>query len=406
MLLKADWYLAGVFIALCAYTIFAQVGYLFYPELSQNINAYFGPHVYRQYIYIVGLSLAGVFIVFLAASSILPRCKLIAISTQPTPQPLMLLLPISGFVSVLAVLVLVLWKDLTYQYFGSAVAQERLSVNIYIFTLKLMVPLILLLYFGAREGLLGKNPWWMVCGVFGLFAVFAGISGNRTDLVAVACGVGVYEGYTSWISNRRKLIKQAILWSFVLVLVLAALSRTRAPHEESGGIVETLIAQDWYAPSHVLFGAVAYGVIDPLLVLQSNAANALARLGVPYLSPAVTDHFAPGASSRSAGYAFYVLSEGYMFSGPLGWMYNIVIVGLGFVVWRLSATSDNPAFNRMMLILMGAFIINLARSQSSYFIKYYWTIIIPSVMLGMITYGFRICRIQTPVRPLKRGETC
>jgi hypothetical protein len=87
-------------------------------------------------------------------------------------------------------------------------------------------------------------------------------------------------------------------------------------------------------------------------------------------------------------------------------MYNIVIVGLGFVVWRLSATSDNPAFNRMMLILMGAFIINLARSQSSYFIKYYWTIIIPSVMLGMITYGFRICRIQTPVRPLKRGETC
>jgi hypothetical protein len=101
----------------------------------------------------------------------------------------------------------------------------------------------------------------------------------------------------------------------------------------------------------------------------------------PYLQSTITELFNPGVASRSAGYAFFVFTEGYLFLGLAGFLYNGVVLMLGWALWRKLARTSSREFNLFLLALMGCMIVNLVRGQTSYFIKYLYTFVLPGALL-------------------------
>jgi hypothetical protein len=150
---------------------------------------------------------------------------------------------------------------------------------------------------------------------------------------------------------------------------------------EKSDFFGTLIVKDWYAPAHILFAAIRYAVLDPLEVIFSNSSNALVMIGYPYLQNVLTEIFNPGIATRSAGYAFYIFTEGYMVLGDLGFIYNSFIILFGWAMWKKFALTENKYFNNFLLGLMGCMLVNLVRGQSSYFLKYFYTFVIPGAYL-------------------------
>ncbi len=141
------------------------------------------------------------------------------------------------------------------------------------------------------------------------------------------------------------------------------------------------MTKDWYAPAHMLFAAVKYKIIDPSEVIISNLSNSLILIGYPYLQQGITEIFNPGVATRSAGYAFYISTEGYMMAGVFGFIYNSALILLSLAFWRKLASTNSKELNNIMLGLMGCMLVNLVRGQGSYFFKYLYTFIFPSIYL-------------------------
>jgi hypothetical protein len=219
-----------------------------------------------------------------------------------------------------------------------------------------------------------------------LFFVIALKLGNRTDILALSLGIFTYHLYRDKF-NYIRILK--IFFSFLIIgTIFYIIEMTRYEDNTTqldfwGGI----IAKDWYAPAHILFAAVRYGVIDPVEVLLSNSSNALVMIRYPYLQNLVTEIFNPGVATRSAGYAFYILTEGYMVLGNFGFIYNSFLILFGWAMWRKFASTENKCFNNLLLGLMGCMLVNLVRGQSSYFIKYFYTFVIPGAFLYSVLSG-------------------
>jgi hypothetical protein len=204
--------------------------------------------------------------------------------------------------------------------------------------------------------------------------------GNRTDLLALSLGIMVYHLYRDNFDRKKlfQIIGAAVFLGAILYFVEAA-----RYNDDSIDLNfwAGLMTKDWYAPAHILFAAISYNIIDPIEVVLSNASNALILVGHPYLQYGVTEAFNPGVATRSAGYAFYIFTEGYMVLGMFGFIYNAILILLGFSMWKNFASTNNKEFNNVMLGLMGCMVVNLVRGQSSYFVKYFYTFIMPSIFL-------------------------
>jgi hypothetical protein len=128
----------------------------------------------------------------------------------------------------------------------------------------------------------------------------------------------------------------------------------------------------------MLFAAVAYNYVKPTEVILSNTANSMFKMNYPYLQMPITDMFAPGIATRSQGFGFYTFTEGYVFAGFYGFLYNGIVLGMLMTFWRSLAMTNSKKFNYFLLAIMGSMLINVIRGQSSYFIKYLYTFVLPS----------------------------
>jgi hypothetical protein len=172
------------------------------------------------------------------------------------------------------------------------------------------------------------------------------------------------------------------------------LNAAREVSQYQGGVIEGLILKDYYSPAHILLGAMSLDYVDTWEVLKSNACNGLILFNYPYLQTTVADLFNPGVSSRSASYAFYIFSEGFLAMGWLGWIYNAVVVCGGFFSWRILACSDYRPYRLFVYALLGTQIVNLVRGQSSYFLKTGYMFLLPSFVLFFLLTGIRPLRFR------------
>ncbi|MFY9510926.1 MAG: hypothetical protein WAQ05_08140 [Rubrivivax sp.] len=376
------------FFFLFLYAFPAQAGYLYFSEASVLILAYFDEAPWLPSTMLITMSAASFFLLFVFArhriTQLIPVQLLVRRPRSPRAAAqlaLAIVVPAIGYVLLYFVLNFgdISWftaqdEDLLSQSFGF-----RLFIGFF----KMMVGLVVVLYALARHrrGFFSPHAAWAMFALCAaLFVVISFRLGNRTDLLAVGLGIAIFESLNVRLGWRTLLKAGAgALGLLALLLVIEALRY--GEDSQSVDLATAVLAKDYYAPAHMLFAAVAYAHVDPVEVVRSNTANALIMLGVPYLQATVTDLFRPDLATRSAGYAFYIFTEGYLFAGPFGFLYNGLVPLAGLLLWRKLASSNDKQLNAVLIALMGCMIVNVVRGQSSYFIKYLYTFILPSLLV-------------------------
>ena len=369
------------------YAFFPMVGYYYFPELSLLINAYFGEEIWYESIVFVLLSLLSILFFFSLGwkKMVLSFPFRVDISSHKRSFSSYFALVTIFFILAFQIGYLIVRPENVTWY----VAQDEEFVSnnvqfaIFIFLFKLSVSINYILYFLVRMGgsvFRGALIKAIAVVSFLTFTVIAFNLGNRTDVLALFLGISVFELYRFRLKLR--VVAKFLIAGLVVVVGLLIIEASR--YTENNIQIDpltSLIAKDYYAPAHILFAAVSHSVVDPLLVLASNFSNSLILMGYPYLQSVITDIFNPGVATRSAGYAFYVLTEGYLVAGMFGFLYNAFVVTFWLALWRRLSLTSNSSFNYFLLGLMGCMIVNLVRGQSSYFIKYLYTFVLPAVVI-------------------------
>ena len=187
-----------------------------------------------------------------------------------------------------------------------------------------------------------------------------------------------------------KTIKRLIALCLVALIGLVALENIRSGVSNGeNSLARAIIFKDYFAPGHMLIASMYYDLIDPIHVLLSNFYNSMVMFNYPYLQTPVGNKLIEGSSSRSTGFAMYIFSEGYMFCGWCGTVYNGIVATLGIIFWRMFSRSNNYAFNAFAMGLVGTQLANIVRGQSSYFIKDFYMLFIIAFVLYFLMTGFK-----------------
>jgi hypothetical protein len=384
---KREKLLGVYYFFLFVYAIFAQIGYLYFPELSIFIKAYFGEGIWFRSTSLIILSffflLLGFALTWRSLVNFMPLTFFISKSRYRIVEPAALILLVIVIFFQISYLILNFENINWYTNQDEDFRAGNIIFSLYILIFKYSVGINIVLY-GVIKGAKGSfsRRFYIALLVASMitFLVSAARLGNRTDLLAFGLGIMIYHLY-----RDRFDLKRILQISVAAALLGVGLYLVEINRYSDGGVDLTfwagLMTKDWYAPAHMLFAAVNHNIIDPIEVVVSNASNSLILVGHPYLQYGITEAFNPGIASRSAGYAFYIFTEGYMVLGDYGFIYNAMLILLGFSVWKKFASTNNKEFNNVMLGLMGCMVVNLVRGQGSYFIKYFYTFILPSIFL-------------------------
>lgn len=276
----------------------------------------------------------------------------------------------------------------------------EISLTIFIALFKITVGILIMIYVMIREKCCVNYrklllPFFILII---LFLISSFLLGNRTDPAAFVVGMLFYE------SSKQKLSLKLILKSMALItLAILALSVIEFFRYENNysvaSLTERVVRNDYFAPAHMLFASIAYGFVDFEEVFRSNFNNALILQNYPYLQETVTDLFNEGVATRSAGYAFFVLSEGYIAFGFWGGiLYNAVIITLFVRFWNSLALTDSRFINLLIKTILATMCINVVRTQSSQFIKITYTYFIPVLVVAFVMLGLRLGLERRAVR--------
>jgi len=381
---KRDRIFGLYFLFIFVYIIFAEIGYKYFPELSETIQAYFGPEVWLPAVIFVTLSMLAFVFAFAFLRGPMHDLIPFSLQVQKRPNPKTSKRIAIGIASV-AMLYVLGYAILTpteiswYTAQDPELASDNPAFALFIFIFKNLTSVSIAHYCIFREeGALRNNKALAAFAafIFGTYLFIAVKLGNRTDLLSFCLSAMVYESYRTKFTFAKIAKFAAFLVLAALLISVVELLRYRETPEIQTDIAALLIAKDYYAPAHMLYAAIANNLIDPANTILSNICNSLVMLNYPYLQQTVTDSFLPGLASRSQGYAFFIFTEGYLFMGPLGFIYNGLVLVMMMTFWRKLASTNNPAFNVALLAFMGSMLVGVTRGQSAYFIKGLYTYIL------------------------------
>jgi hypothetical protein len=387
---RRDRFCGLYFFFLFLYAIPAQIGYYYLSDLSALLVGYFGEPVWYSATVFIILSLLSFWLVFaMFRKRFAAAIPVILLVTRTAPRR-------AGFYAITAALVValilayeIIYLALNYEDISWYTAQDedfiaaRTGYFVFMLFIKLLVGITVTTYVLVRQraGVLSRSvQLTLLAAILIVFVVGTFRLGNRTDLLAVLLGIVVFETSQVKLSVRR--IVKAVP---VAVLAFAALSLVELTRYDGGqqelDALTSLLTKDYYAPAHMLFAAMANNFVDPFEVIASNFCNSLILLNYPFLQATITDVFKPGVATRSQGYAFFVLTEGYLFLGFAGVLYNGFVLNLALSFWKKLASTNSGRFNLFLLAVMGCMVANLVRGQTSYFIKYLYMFVLPAVIL-------------------------
>lgn len=403
-IVRRDIFYGGVYLFLYIYIIFVLIGYKYLPELSIFIKAYFGPEIFIPLTLFVFASFISFFISFCSFYHTIQK-KTYRVSKFIIPySKIMFFLFVSFQLLYIAYFLSTNFEDLNYQSFATESYQKEkgLSFVIFVMMFKYLPPMILLLYVLYRTRVLNEvkrksdiiNIRLILLLLFIFVPIFiftANKIGNRTDILSLLIGFTVFEYKYHKIILRKKVpyLKFFIIIGTMMVF-MNYLKKTRTEEEAFSDLwYEKLLLQDYYAPAHMLIAAINYEYVNPVEVITSNISNSLVKLKYPFLQEKITELFNPGITTRSASYAFYTFTEGYLVLGFMGFLYNGVIFFFLLSFWRRLAQSNNIVYNLFILALISERMATCVRGQTSVFIKDFYMFFLPFIILyGLQTNYF------------------
>lgn len=362
--------LYGLFFAmLYLYSMPALIGYRFFPVLSVKLHMYFGEDDWYKYYAFIFLSILSFFICSVFFINRLKKVKRLCITSGTIIKQQSNLVYIFAFLLILFNLFnLIVNKE----YFGYQRGSSNIIMSIGAILFRVSVGfIIVLLYLIRIQNINHKTAMYLtVLLIITLveLIVYCVMNGNRQEIAALLIGVFTME------LLLRKLNFKTLVKCFGLIFVAGCLLNLISYIRSNGAsrgdtFMEAILNNNYYPPAHILFTAITKKYVHPVTTFLSNICNSLILLKYPYLQAGVMDLVMPGVATRSQSYAFYIFSEGYLFMGELGFLYNGIVVSFWLYIWnRLCVTTDNE-YNKILTCIMSCFTITLVRGQTSYFIK-------------------------------------
>lgn len=399
-IIKKNLHFGGLYFFLYIYSIFAQIGYCFFPELSMFIKAYFEKPAFYLFYFFNFASFLAFYILFrLFYPTIQKFKKLELVNIKNKYLIVLFIMFLVWFYSYLFIYFISHLSNINYSNASDPefLKSQGISYQIFAISFKSLAAITLIFYVQMRLKeyfpiitFLSKNQS-LILFLFSiiLLVIISNQIGSRTDLVAFILGVLVFEfkmGLTG-----KKVIAMILGLSFSLVFLLI-LEQTRLNgnvQENDFGFAQKFLLKDYYSPAHMLYTVINFNYIDPIYVLYSNFSNSLIGLNVDYLQIPITELINPGIANRSQGYAFYLFTEGFIFMGYFGFIYNGMMLFAGLTTWYILYNTHNKYFNYLVFSLLSTQIANLARSQSSYFYKDILFFLMPMLFIVFLSSGIR-----------------
>jgi len=414
ILRKGDDLCALAYLTLFIYTIFTQIVYVYYPDLSQNIagnNAYFGHRLFYDYWLFMFFSFFVSFLVYLLLNSGSHRKALYRVKENKGILGRRLFY-IFVVMLIGAMISTYLIRGDEIRYSGE---DNPLINNWFAYGYRILVLVSIVLYARYRVLALSASDKRMALLLFSIsLIIIFQISvkgGVRSTLLYLAIGIGMFELHPfvhKVKKNKRKLLLTCLL-ILSLLYVLSALEYVRSvvpsltfrdlwqilqqPDEIFGGsndIILFLVSRDYYIPSHTLLVAMFHEVVDMGEVIRSNVANMFVFLNYPTLGQTIIGTYVDsvGGIERNAGWGFHFFTEGYVAAGWLGIFYNAIIWNVGMYLWKGIASSENGKLNLIINALLASMVVNAMRSQSYLLVKYIWLFLLPVMGLLFLSNGW------------------
>jgi hypothetical protein len=312
---RRDVLFGTLYFFLFVYAVFAEIGYAYFPELSISIKAYFEPEIFYAVNIFVTLSFITLFLCFVFLYP-----QLVSKPLYQIKKSRLRLVYLFHVMIACHFLGLALYFFENYDLVSYENASQDMINILFSIGFKLSVVVILVLYFLYRVRINDvpriSNRAVLIFLIFEaiLFVVISFKIGSRTDLLALAISISILEVvfYREKGGFRRT---RKLAWMLILVLISGVVYGLLKIETIRGGgdaqsLAEAILLKDYYGPFHILIAAMAFDYIDPWEVIVSNSANTVILLKQPYLQTTVAELFNPGVATRSAGYAFYLFSEG------------------------------------------------------------------------------------------------
>jgi hypothetical protein len=403
---------ALAFLTLYLYSIFAQIGYAYFPELSQLYDVYYGPSLFYAYWFFMFFSFVLTFLLYLKLNPIgYKKHSYIVKSTRRNYGEYL-------FFSIAILLYLALnlyfrqYRELFGYGGGTPMGGPWFGIGFWMYTL---CNLILYTLFRDTKIKLKKRIFSLLLFIiYTLFFLQVTIaSGVRSSILYFFISIFFYEFFpmVKTIKYNKRKILVFILGSFLLLDMLSSLRNLRIQGEdldfsslanedqaesmfEYDEISTAILLQDYYLPSHTLFASIEYKIIVPLDVIKSNLANSLVGLDYPFLTITVVERATGITDERGGGWAYHYFVEGFNAMGFLGVFYNAVFWNLGMLLWLRLGQSNNSMHNKVILSFSALVIMMVMRSQTSAFIQFYWLILLSGSVLLLLANNSTIAFIN------------
>jgi hypothetical protein len=406
MIKKGDDLHALSFLLLFIYTIFVQIGYVFFPQLFISVGTYFGPEIFYQYWIFIFLSFLLSYLIYLKINN-LNRKKLayfVIDSNRFIGKSFFMIF------SVLLYFVLIIYffknKDEFGWGDGNPMGSQFFALGFGFYTICMLI--IYIFYRNKIETILFRRLsliLFLFFLIFFLRVCFA--SGLRSNILYFFLAIIFYEfsPFNNLIKFQKKKIFLVLIIFPILINSLMTISSLRGNDTEINfatffdykdtstevvDLSEKIIVQDYFAPSQLLFVSIYYNIVDPIETFKSNFFNTFIFFDYPYLTQKITSKLGNNFT-RGQGWGYYFFVEGYNAIGWFGFLYNAIFWNLGMSLWTALARSNDKLHNRAFFSILVLFIGNQMRSgQTCNFVHSYWLFLLPALGLLLIANHKRI----------------
>ena len=397
---------ALAFFILYVYTIFAQIGYAYFPELSILLGAYYGKELFYEYWLFMFLSFLFTYYFYLLLWRGDKIKNIYSVRPLRSNTRYYLFILISFVLYVILNVYFIRNRNLFGWGGGNPMGSNWFVIGFRIHTICTFIAYILC----RKQCKLNRMLLFVIYVIFFLQVTFA--AGVRSDILYLFIAIAFFELspiHESFKKNKKKIFRIGLLGVLVIwVLFILLHLRTSTSDIGFSSIVNyessedsqdkatsaKILMQDYYSPSHTLFIAMHYGFIDPVETFKSNVANSLVKINYPYLGQKLV-YLATGEDVRGAGWSYHFFVEGYNALGWGGIIYNAIMWNLGMMLWFSLLGTNDIFFKRTMLSLLVFLVTNTMRSQTCAFVQYYWMFLIPAlVLLTLATNSKLIIKIK------------
>lgn len=394
-LFKRDIQYAFFWIALYLYSTPALIGYYFFPALSGSVYAYFGEEYWYNYYIFITLSMICFFIctcfyINRLQRKVYRRKILVKFTWEGKSAPFIPLTIIWGMNIIQIINLGVNFDAIGYQNASSSNFLTAISALCF----QISVGYILILYLFLRSKEASKQGIYRYVFTaliisLSVFCAYGFLSGNRHNLLEVVIGILFIEIKLKYF-NKKTVIKYVAFMIGILVFFAMIRSTRSGVDFEFGFSLENLLSNDYYAPAHMLFAAMYYQVIEPVRVITTNIGNCILGLHYDVLQMDIMRYMVPwDVDDKSKTYAMYIFTEGYVFMGDFGFLYNGILISTLLYFWKKFASTENTLYSLFLVAMMSAYTIDLVRTQTFAFIKILMIYILPNIFLYSLLVGYK-----------------